>query len=100
MSLATWDVSSGQAVRRYLGHTGPVTGLALTPDGHSLFSAADDASAVKASAWRGTVREWRVDASPDDLLAWIAANRYVPELTCERRTQYRVQPLCEEKGAA
>lgn len=35
----------------------------------------------------------------DDLLTWFVANRYVPELTCQQRVQYCVEPLCEEKGA-
>jgi hypothetical protein len=33
------------------------------------------------------------------LLSWIAANRYVPELTCQQRVQYRIEPLCEEGSA-
>jgi hypothetical protein len=31
--------------------------------------------------------------------SWIIANRYVPELTCEQRKQYHVEPLCDEAGA-
>jgi hypothetical protein len=27
------------------------------------------------------------------MLARIAANRYVPELTCQQRARYRVEPL-------
>ena len=35
----------------------------------------------------------------DDLLTWFVASRYLPELTCEQRVQYRVEPPCEEAGA-
>jgi hypothetical protein len=34
------------------------------------------------------------------LLAWIAANRRPPELTCEQWVQYHAEPLCAEAGAA
>jgi hypothetical protein len=45
------------------------------------------------------MREWRVDASQDELLAWIRANRYVPELTPQQREQYHLELLCDEAGA-
>ena len=32
----------------------------------------------------------------DEVCAWIEANRYVRELTCEERETYRIEPLCEE----
>ncbi|MBN1977066.1 MAG: hypothetical protein JW918_06660 [Anaerolineae bacterium] len=87
--IILWDVESGTALRRYQGHQGAITGIVPTPGGRTILSAAVD----------GTVREWRVDLDYDDLLAWIAANRYVPELTCQQRAQYHVEPLCEEGSA-
>jgi hypothetical protein len=27
---------------------------------------------------------------------WVASNRYVRDLTCQEREQYRVEPLCDE----
>jgi hypothetical protein len=42
------------------------------------------------------VHEYRVDATQQDLLAWIAANRHIPELTCQQRERYRIEPLCDE----
>lgn len=44
----------------------------------------------------GRVELWRIDATLDDLLTWIRNNRYVPELTCEQRELYRVEPLCDQ----
>jgi hypothetical protein len=82
-------VAEGAAIRRYAGPNKPVVGLAFVPDGHSFLVAADT----------DAVHEWQVDATQDDLLAWIVANRYVPELTCEQRKQYHVEPLCDEAGA-
>jgi hypothetical protein len=34
--------------------------------------------------------------SLDELLDWVAANRYVRELTCDERELYQIEPLCEE----
>lgn len=85
-SLLLWDVDAGVALRRYVGFTKPIVGVAFVPDGHSFFVAADD----------GAVHEYHVDTTQDDLLAWIAANRYVPELTCQQRARYRIEPLYEE----
>jgi WD40 repeat protein len=88
-SLLLWDVEAGVALRRYVGFTKPIVDVAFVPDGHSFFVAADD----------DAVHEYRVDAGQDDLLTWIAANRYVPDLTCQQRAQYRIEPLCEEGSA-
>jgi WD40 repeat protein len=88
-SLLLWDVAEGVALRRYVGFAKPIIDLDFVPGGRSFFVAADD----------NAVHEYRVDASEGDLLAWIAANRYVPELTCQQRAQYRIEPLCEEGSA-
>jgi len=81
-----WDTASGAQLRRFPGHIGSVVDLTFTPDGRTLLTA--DAE--------GGIREWRVDASPENLLTWIEDNRYVPELTCEQRAQYQIEPLCDE----
>jgi WD40 repeat protein len=85
-SLLLWDVAEGVALRRFVGLTKPIVGLAFVPDGHSFLVAADD----------DAVHEWRVDATQEDLLAWIESNRHVPELTCQQREQYQVEPSCDE----
>jgi hypothetical protein len=42
------------------------------------------------------VIQWRiVDIPLDELLAWVRANRYVRDFTCEERAQYDITPLCE-----
>ena len=47
-------------------------------------------------AEEGTVQERQVNMSQESLMAWIEANRHMPELTCEQRIQYGVEPLCGE----
>jgi WD40 repeat protein len=81
-SLIVWDVATGQARRRFLGHQGEVLGVCF-PSVRTVFSCGADL----------TVREWRIDATQDDLLAWIRDNRYVPELTPEQRARYYVDLL-------
>ncbi len=83
-----WDVATGMLLRHFAGHEEYVLEVVFTPDGKTLLSVCDD----------DTVREWQVDASQEALLAWIATNRYMPELTCEQRERYQIEPLCDESG--
>ena len=78
----------GAALHHHAALNKPVVGLAFVPDGGSFLVAADT----------DAVHEWRVDATQDDLLTWVAANRHLPELTCQQRERYRIQPLCDEAG--
>jgi hypothetical protein len=61
---------------------------AFSPDGHKAI----------VSLFDGTAELWRIDATLDELLSWIKANRYVPELTCEQKALYRLKPLCPENS--
>jgi len=47
-----------------------------------------------------SVREWRIGATQEHLLAWIAVNRYAPGLTCQQRAQYHVGRCVRGAGAA
>jgi DNA-binding SARP family transcriptional activator len=111
--LVFLDLTMGVGRQELLGHTGMVTAVEFTPDGNRALSASAD----------GTVRLWDLygttaaseggeiptvadegmvnaqsDGSRDPLLAWIEENRCLPELTCEQRIQYGVEPLCGETG--
>ena len=85
-SVILWDTEAGEALRRFSPLNVVVVGIDFMPDGASLLVAADD----------DAIHEYRIDASTADLLAWVSANRFVPELTCQQREQYNVTPLCEE----
>jgi WD40 repeat protein len=86
--LMLWDVAQGAALRRYVGLSKPVVDVTFVPDGRSFLAVADD----------NAVHEFRLDASQDDLQTWIETNRRPPELTCQQRLQYHVEPLCQEIG--
>jgi WD40 repeat protein len=84
-NLIVWNLESGEAVRRLnLGSEFPVI---FSADGQSLFIGGID-TIIQRTLWLNL----------DDLLAWTEANRYVPELTCDQRELYRLEPLCNTKG--
>ncbi|MBZ0286575.1 MAG: WD40 repeat domain-containing protein, partial [Anaerolineae bacterium] len=80
-TVILWDVASGQALRRFRGHAGLISDLTFSPDGRTAISAAGD----------GFVNLWRVDSLPE-LITWTYANRYVREVSCNERIQYRLSP--------
>ncbi len=87
-SSIIWDIQTGDVVERYIGPGAGATGAAYTRDGKDLLVGTHD----------GQVALWRIDATLDDLLAWIKANRYVPDLTCAQRQLYQITPLCDANG--
>ncbi len=77
-----WDVATGMPLLNYSGHTAFVPDIAFSPDGDRAYSVSED----------GTFRIWEVVLrSPEELLDWALANRYVPELTDEQRVLYGLQ---------
>ncbi|HEY83786.1 MAG TPA: PQQ-binding-like beta-propeller repeat protein, partial [Chloroflexi bacterium] len=86
-TIILWDFEAGEELRRFSEHTGAVLDVNFSPDGQTAFSVAMD----------GALIEWQIsDPSLDELIEWVSANRYVRDLTCDERAQYRVEPLCEE----
>ncbi len=83
--VVLWDLETGETIRNYQGHEGPVIKVSFSPNGNFAIS----------SAFDGTVRLWRIDRSLDELIQWVLENRFVRELTCDERTLYQVEPLCE-----
>jgi WD40 repeat protein len=120
-----WDIESGSIVRRFTNHVGPIGQIAFSPDERLLLGgSADgtnslwevesgeeirrygngfvikpvfnaDGSQALAGFHDGAVELWRMDTTLDELLDWTRANRYIPELTCNQRAFYRIEPLCE-----
>jgi WD40 repeat protein len=88
-AIILWDFETAEELRRFKGHTGLVASLEFSPNGRAAYSVSAD----------GTLIEWQVsDLSLDELIDWTYANRYVRDLTCEERAQYRVEPLCVSDG--
>jgi WD40 repeat protein/DNA-binding SARP family transcriptional activator len=86
-----WDFETAEELRRFRGHTEGVFDLVFSPDGQVAYSVALD----------GALIEWQIaDPSLDELRDWIHANRYVRELTCAERAEYRVEPLCAAEEPA
>jgi len=84
-----WDFETGEELRRFSGHTELVTGLVFSPDGQTAFSVSLD----------GAIIQWQVADQPlDEMIEWIHANRYVRDLSCDERVQYRVEPPCNAEG--
>jgi WD40 repeat protein/serine/threonine protein kinase len=78
-----WRIETGEVIRRYGG--GFVISPNFSPDGRHAVVGYQD----------GAVELWRIDLTLDELLTWTRNNRYIPELTCEQRELYRIEPLCE-----
>jgi len=118
-----WDVATGAIIYRFTDHTSQIPIVDMTADGSlGIAGAADDTTLLwdlntgdlirrynsgifqptflpgNQTALRnnfGNLELWRIDATLDELLTWTRANRYVPELTCDQRELYRLEPLCE-----
>ena len=85
LTFRLWDLATGAELRRHHAHNALSFQAAFSPDGQTVYSVSADE----------TLAAWRIgDPSLPTLLAWIAANRYVRELTCDERAQYGVAPLC------
>ncbi len=87
-TLILWDLETGEGLRRFSGHAALATGLVFDPDGQTVFSVALD----------GALIQWQVSDLPlDELIAWTYDNRYVRDLSCDERAQYRIEPLCKDE---
>jgi WD40 repeat protein len=84
-SAVVIDLATGITTRRYTGFDGIAVQSRFTLDGHSVLVGFSN----------GKMEEWRIDTL-DELIAWTRANRYIPQLTCDQRELYRLEPLCDE----
>ena len=81
-----WDYKTGREVGRIVHPGGNLTNVMFGPNDRSIFT----------SAYQGNIIEWSIsNQSLDDLLGWVAENRYLRDLTCEERDMYQIEPICE-----
>lgn len=88
--IIIWDLQTGEIQERIIpdGSDSPTT-VAFSPDAKTIWL-------IPSPASMNSIIQWRVaDLSLDELLTWIAENRYMRDFTCEERAQYRIEPLCE-----
>jgi WD40 repeat protein/serine/threonine protein kinase len=82
--VIVWEIASGEELQRFDGHTNDVRSIGFNGDGTMAVSGSGD----------GTARVWRILTTSEELMAWIANNRYVRDLTCQERQRFGVPPLC------
>ncbi len=84
-TVRLWDIASGAELFRYDEHSDWVSQVAFIPNSDFAVSSGQDK----------TLRIWRVGLEPQAMLTWARENRYLRELTCGERDQFRVEPYCE-----
>lgn len=84
-TVRLWDVNTGQELRRLDGHTNWISAVLFMNDGEHVISGAQD----------NTIRLWQTPQQSSEIVNWADNNRYVRELSCGEREQFRVEPLCE-----
>ena len=80
--VSLWDLGSGEEIRRYWG-----------AEAWGLLTLSGDATSFFGLDAENRVHQWRIDWG-QDLLDWTRANRYIRDLTCKERDQYRLEPTC------
>lgn len=82
-----WDFETGGILHHFRGYTN-WGNVVFGPEERTVFAASGSAS--------DGVIEWKIADLPlDELIEWTYANRFVRELTCSEREQYRVEPPCQ-----
>jgi WD40 repeat protein len=87
LNVILWDAETGRPIWKMHGHSPNsidiVTGD-FTPDGKLIITISEDSEIIA----------WDVSQLPDEFETWTKENRYIPEMTCEQRELYQVEPLC------
>ncbi len=124
-SIQQWNTSNGSRIARFVGHRGPVRSVGVSPDGQTILSGSDDNTLILwdvttgspivrfapgypvvsidfhpseplalAAGVDGQLTLWQT-ISLGDMESYVSGNRYAPDLTCEQREQYNIDPQCE-----
>jgi WD40 repeat protein len=88
-NVFVWDWKVGEVVRQFsIEQFGPAgTTVNFNPDGQSIY--------LQTAENEVFIHEIDLMLEESELMEWTHANRYIPELTCEQRELYRIEPLCE-----
>ena len=84
-SVRVWEISTGQELLRFDAHQDWISEVQFLSDGRTAI-AADQ---------RNIMIMWEVASTTNQIQTWASDNRYVRDLTCGEREQFRVEPLCE-----
>lgn len=84
-TVRIWDIESGQELIRYNGHQDWISEMQFTSDGNTVIVADQ----------KNIMIMWQVPRNTDVIREWGVENRYIRDLTCAEREQYRIEPLCD-----
>ena len=85
-TLRIWDSQTGEIIRRMTDPNNVVVAATVGSDGRDMVVGFRD----------GGIQLWRLDSTLEDLLSWIQANRYIPDLTCEQKLLYQLTSSCSD----
>ena len=83
-TMRLWDLASGRELARFTTSGSQLSGVALDASG---------TRAITGLQQDGTLLVWQVEAL-DELITSVKASRSIPELSCELRVRYALEPLC------
>ena len=83
--ITFWDFDSGEPIGRL---------TAFAPETNAMIIFSEDGNQLISAGNHQLIR-WDVPAAMNDTETWITNNRYIADFTCEQRTFYDIEPLCE-----
>lgn len=87
LNVILWDAETGRPIWKMHGHSPnsiDITTGDFTPDGKMIITISEDSEIIA----------WDISKLPHDYVSWTMENRYIPELTCDQRELYQLEPLC------